>query len=300
MNKAKRKRLEVKINTAKSVIKNFYEYMDGKVYVSFSGGKDSVVLLHLVRSLYPEVVGVFADTGLEFPEIKQFVKTIDNIDTIRPSKKFKDIIEVNGIPYPSKENAQKVSEFQHGTEHIKNIRKNGYPKTKAGKLPNKWLKLVRYEQEFGIKVTNKCCYYLKKSPFFKYSTVTKKAGFVGTTIDESGLRATAFAKTGFNIYKEDKKRSKSLPISLFTEQDIWEYIKINKLNYSKIYDMGYSRTGCMYCLFGIHLEKGENRLQKLKKTHPKQHKFVLGLKNYKKLLDLEGIDYDIKESLEEE
>lgn len=56
------------------------------VYVSFSGGKDSTVLLDICRKLYPEIKAMFVDTGLEYPEIKQFVKQIDNVDIIRPKK----------------------------------------------------------------------------------------------------------------------------------------------------------------------------------------------------------------------
>ena len=67
-----------KIEYSKTVIREFYERMDGKVYVSFSGGKDSTVLLHLVRSIYPDTPGMFIDTGLEYPEILEHVKTFDN------------------------------------------------------------------------------------------------------------------------------------------------------------------------------------------------------------------------------
>ena len=75
--------LNLKIELTKRRIREFYEYFDGQVYVSFSGGKDSTVLLDIVRSLYPNVLAVFVDTGLEYPEVRQFVKSIENI-TINP------------------------------------------------------------------------------------------------------------------------------------------------------------------------------------------------------------------------
>jgi hypothetical protein len=40
--------------------------------------------------------------------------------------------------------------------------------------------------------------------------------------------------------------------------------------------MGYERTGCMFCMFGLHCEKeGETRLDQMAKTHPKQHKYCM-------------------------
>ena len=80
--------LHLKVELSKNRIKQFYEHFDGQVYVSFSGGKDSTVLLHLVRSLYSEVPAVFVDTGLEYPEVRKFVKQTANTITIRPKITF--------------------------------------------------------------------------------------------------------------------------------------------------------------------------------------------------------------------
>lgn len=55
--------LDVKIAKSKQRIKEWYEYFNGNVYIAFSGGKDSSVLLDLVRSIYPNVKAVFADIG---------------------------------------------------------------------------------------------------------------------------------------------------------------------------------------------------------------------------------------------
>lgn len=74
-------------------IRQWYDYWNGDVCVSFSGGKDSTVVLDLVRSMYPDVPAVFVDTGLEYPEIREFVKTIPNVTIVRPAMNFKQVID---------------------------------------------------------------------------------------------------------------------------------------------------------------------------------------------------------------
>ena len=98
---------EAKILHTKKVIKEWYEHWEGNVFVSFSGGKDSTVLLDIVRSVYPDVPAVFANTGLEYPEIVEFVKTIDNVIWTKPKKSFRKVLEEHGYPVISK----RIAEF---------------------------------------------------------------------------------------------------------------------------------------------------------------------------------------------
>lgn len=105
--------LSIKIAMTKDRIRNWvHEYGEDGVYVSFSGGKDSTVLLHIVREAmgYKNVPTVFVDTGLEYPEIRNFVKTFDNVEILRPKLTFKQVIEKYGYPFFSKETSEAIYE----------------------------------------------------------------------------------------------------------------------------------------------------------------------------------------------
>lgn len=101
--------LSLKIRLTQDRIRQWVnEFGEEGVYVSFSGGKDSTVLLHLVRQLYPNIPAVFVDTGLEYPEIREFVKTFDNVEWLKPKMTFKQVIEKYGYPFISKEVSESV------------------------------------------------------------------------------------------------------------------------------------------------------------------------------------------------
>ena len=104
--------LKAKIIMTQQRIRGWYEHFDGDVYVSFSGGKDSTVLVDIITKMgYTDIPLVFVDTGLEYPEIRDFVKGYgDRVTWLKPKMVFKQVIEKYGYPFISKE----VSECVQG------------------------------------------------------------------------------------------------------------------------------------------------------------------------------------------
>jgi len=157
--------LELKERYAERRIQEWYEYWDGQVFVSFSGGKDSNVLLHLVRRFYPDVSAVFCNTGLEHPEILTHVKTFENVTWLLPKMPFDKVVERYGYPVVSKKVARCIKDLQNPNprnEATRHLRLTGYNRKGAycpsQKLPQKW----RYLVDSGIKISDHCCEVIKK------------------------------------------------------------------------------------------------------------------------------------------
>lgn len=272
--------LETKIMTAEDKIMDWYRHFDGKVYISFSGGKDSTVLLHLVRSIYPEVPAVFCDTGLEFPEIRDFVKTIENVIWIKPKMRFDQVVKKYGYPVISKETSQKIMKLQtmNLSDRYRNKILNGDERGNSGKLADKWKFLI----DSPFLISDKCCEVIKKRPFKKYEKESGNMPIVGVMASESNLRMQSWKKYGCNAFELNRPQSR--PLMPWTEEDIYEYIDEFNIKISEIYNMGYERTGCMFCGFGIHMEK-ESRFERLKHTHPKQYDFIMDKMGFREVLD---------------
>jgi 3'-phosphoadenosine 5'-phosphosulfate sulfotransferase (PAPS reductase)/FAD synthetase len=287
--------LEAKIIFSKERIKQFFEQLDGEVCVSFSGGKDSTVLLHLVRSLYPNVKAVFVNTGLEFPEVVQFVKETENVDIIRPEMTFKQVLETYGYPVTSKKIATMLRTLQNPTDKNKNertlyltgIRGDGKKAKGSWKLPAKWKFLV----DAPFKISDQCCDIMKKHPFKDYTIKTGLHPYVGTQASESRLREITYLQQGCNSFTG---KIQSRPMSIWSEDDIWAYIKKYNLKYATIYDKGQKRTGCMFCMFGTHLEKEPNKFQCMAKTHPTLYDYCINKLGVGMILDYIKVPYKEK------
>lgn len=310
--------LEQKITMTKRRIREWYDYWDGMVYVSFSGGKDSTVLKHIVDSMYDDVPAVFVNTGLEYPEIQKFVRSIKDgkyecfnsyVDIIRPEMRFDEVLKTYGYPVVSKEVSDTVYGARHGGGSGK--WKSTRLQKLRGELLDKDGNKSRYNcEKWGFlldvpfEISDKCCGVMKKTPTKRYSKETGRKPILGTMAEESQLRYQKWLQHGCNAF--ETKEPKSQPMSFWTEQDVLHYIKKFNVPYASVYGdivpasedeqiegqltafdilgdydgtqlktTGCNRTGCIFCMFGCHLEKEPNRFQRLKETHPRQYEYCI-------------------------
>lgn len=222
--------LDAKIAMSRERIREWIrEFGESGVYVSFSGGKDSTVLLHLVRQWYPDVTAVFVDTGLEYPEIRQFVKTFDNVEIIRPAMNFKQVITKYGYPVISKEVSETVCEVRNPNYKgkTKYLKINGEYLTKKGDKSPYNCEKYKPLLDADFNVSNVCCKVMKKSPAKKFEHDFGMVALTAQMAEESAQRTSAWLKNGCNGF--DMNRKISNPMSFWTEQDVLQYIIKNNL-----------------------------------------------------------------------
>lgn len=268
--------LNQKIDHSLGVIEQFNARLDGRVFVSFSGGKDSVVMLSLVEMVIPSVQCVFIQTGCEMPSVVRFVReqqVTHNIRMIRPRKTMREVFRKCGFPLVSKE----VS------HDINNVRKNPYGVSARKKLwlgnpnhiPERWMYLLNEP----YMVSDRCCYHLKKGPSREYIKRTGTYPFIGLLASESRARATAYISRGgcnsFDI--TSVVHPASWPLAIWTDEDVWAYIHDRQLALPEVYAQGANRTGCMGCGFGCHLES--TALETLYKLCPRWYETILNYTN---------------------
>jgi len=184
-----------------------------KPCVSLSWGKDSVVMLHMIRKYCKKLYVIFANTRIEYPEtykyrdmmLKSFFKDINYYET-KPIKNFGECVN-----------------------------KYGYPD-------------IRRSSETGHKTrTPKCCYYLKEKPLNdKQKELGVDVEFWGLQTSESMNRRRLFMRFGAYYYTKTRKRYTCLPLAIWNDKDVMRYIKENKIPLNPLYNQ-MKRTGCMFC-----------------------------------------------------
>jgi 3'-phosphoadenosine 5'-phosphosulfate sulfotransferase (PAPS reductase)/FAD synthetase len=271
--------LEQKIELSLARIRDWYEYFHGNVAVSFSGGKDSTVLLDLVRSIYPEVEAVFVNTGLEYPEIVKRVKAVENVTLLRPKMNFKTVIEKFGWPIISKQISGEIGRV-NGCFDSEASRELRLAKVRKNLKP-KWHFLF----DAPFKISDRCCHVLKTGPIKEFGEKTGKRQYIGTLAADSYRRKWAYAFSGgCNVVS--RRYVRSAPLSFWTENDILEYTLLKKLPLCSVYgeiikENGHyvttkaTGTGCLFCCFGLHMRPSPNKFERLAETHPELHKYVM-------------------------
>lgn len=280
----------------------------GQVRLSFSGGKDSTVMCYLfcellaqARDLCQTVHIAFSNTELEYPEIRIFAKwfatqwlpkRFPSLDirfySICPKIGFRESILKSGYPIVSKEVASSIYEARRNPNGAGAIRLRGEYRRRDGTKSEfnleKWAFLMRAPFQIGAG----CCKDIKKAPLDRFGRETSLKSMVATMAEESRRRMSAWLQTGCNVF--EGKRPVGKPMSFWRNQDVLAFIKERGIPICSVYGeivatdgendydetlipcklrcTGCDRTGCVLCAFGAHLGQGENRFQRLKRTHP--------------------------------
>ena len=264
---------EWKVEHAKDVIREFVEHEGGygHVYVSFSGGKDSLVLLHLVRGIYPRVKAVFANTGIEFPEQVKFVRSFQDVDEVHPIKHFPRVLQEDGIVYPSKEIAMYVRDAKKGCAYAVNGFKGLDIEGKENRYKQRF-KRWAFLLDCGVKLSPDCCKLMKEKPLRDYERQNKVSPIIGTRAEESFRRSVGWMKSGCNSFKNG--HAKSTPLALWLESDVMRYIKEKGIEMSTMYKNGMRRTGCMFC--PVPIAHGDlKNIRYAKEHYPKMYDVIM-------------------------
>ena len=256
---------------------------------------------------YPEIQK-FVKTFAEWIEEKYGIEVY--LEILRPEMRFDEVIKKYGYPVVSKEVAQTIYDAKKNvstgkyTYRLKKL--NNEAVDKYGKLSQYNIPQWRFLLDAPYNISHKCCDVMKKKPSKIYEKQTGRMPFIATLASESRLRKSQWNRYGCNAF--EKARPTSQPLSFWTEQDILHYIKKYNVPYCSVYGdivfdsgsetvdgqtniidftgeyepedklktTGCDRTGCIFCMFGCHIEKEPNRFQRLKETHPRQYEYCIG------------------------
>jgi 3'-phosphoadenosine 5'-phosphosulfate sulfotransferase (PAPS reductase)/FAD synthetase len=249
------------------------QYGEDNFYISFSGGKDSVVLHHLFDLALPgnKIPRVYANTGIEYNEIVKFVKEFaekdDRFVIIKPTVPIRQMLEKDGYPFKSKYHSVFVNLYQKNQSSVfesvevylgQKLPRSGVMKHTQHLCPKKLM--YQFTPEFKIKVSPKCCDKLKKEPLHDWSKENEKPySILGLMLDEKGQRETAKCLA----FRGDKLKAFQPLVPLTKEWEEWFIEKYN-IKLCKLYYPPYNmtRTGCKGCPFNITLQKELDTLDK--------------------------------------
>lgn len=340
--------LDYKIESAVAAIQQAAAVCRHVPALAFSGGKDSTVLWHLIRTYAPDLAArlavIFGNTTLEYPESLRFARRLGHDwapgrfheatppRTDRPGLHYAaqqevltHLVQTGRLSTVLKADGKlkttaaleracppgMLADFQrrglvwpagHSMNFWWTTDQYGYPilgkarsKLEARRInidcflrfsssisPDPKL-LAYYELLRRVKFSNACCHILKKKPAEQLqAALDVDVIFKGLMAAESRPRRTNFVTRGYLFRSHrphlgDDPFWHCQPLALWTDADIWTYIRRFDVPYSPLYDMGWTdsngtrhtikRNGCMACATDILFKN--NHMSMLRRTHPR-------------------------------
>lgn len=259
--------------------KTIEKYGEENFYISFSGGKDSTTLHYLIDEALPEnkIPRVFMNTGIEYNDIRRFVKEFAENDfrfvIVNSKVNIPQMLKEKGYPFKSKFHAERVRRFQlkgdfekTNRNYYEGVKENGVEVSTKFKCPN--ILKYQFSKDFDIPLSPNCCNELKKKPLHKWEEENKrKIAIIGLRQAEGGIRSM---HEGCILMKNNEV-VKFYPLNPVDDDWMEWYIKERNIKLCKLYYPPYNfqRTGCKGCPFAIHLQ---DELEVMEKYLPSERK----------------------------
>lgn len=253
------------------------KYGEENFYISFSGGKDSTLLHHLIDEALPnnKIPRVFINTGIEYTDIVKFVKDLakedDRIIIYNAGVHIPSMLRSKGYPFKSKTHAHYLGVYQRNgltdyiKKYLKGVKEDG--SQSIFRCPDR-LK-YQFDKSFSIPISEKCCDNLKKKPMHSFEKEYKKnIGIIGTRTAEGGARSI---RKGCTVFDSKRNLKTFKPINPCTDEWCEWYIQSRNIKLCKLYypPYNFTRTGCKGCPFALNLQE---QLETMKRLLPSEYK----------------------------
>lgn len=247
--------------------------LESNAYISFSGGKDSTILHYLIDEALPNnrIPRVFINTGIEYNYIVEFVKELakkdDRFIILKPTQAIKPMLEKYGYPFKSKEHSNYLKTFQSRGLKSKTVNRYLNPNQKRERYGCPKCLKYQFSNDFNLKISNLCCYKLKKEPIKKWQQLNGKSiAITGMRKAEGGTRKNI---KGCIITDKANKSIKFHPLLVVSEDFENWYIGKSNIKLCKLYypPFNFKRTGCKGCPYSLDLKE---QLEVMKQYLPKE------------------------------
>lgn len=205
------KPFDEKLKRTKQLIRLFARRENASVACSF--GKDSMAVVHLCLEVNPKIKVNFNNTHVEMRETMDTKnKVVEKWDL-----NFYELHPAKGVSFYS------IND-----------------------------RIIREGQRLddGHKHANQCCYGLKERPFTLWAKKENiMFNFTGITAQESRNRMWTACSKGQEYYSKKMGVWKIHPLLYWTEKEVWDFTKDNKLPVNEAYSKyGIDRIGCLPCM----------------------------------------------------
>ena len=254
------------------------KYGEDSFYISFSGGKDSTVLSHLVDLALPgnNIPRVYANTGIEYNAVRDFVlelaKSDPRIVIIKPSVNIAKSLQNDGYPFKSKEHSMYLDIFQR-SGYCKTVDRYLYPEESRKTFGCPDMLRYQFSDDFHLKCSKKCCDNMKKKPMARWSKENNRPNvIIGILGDEKGGRSSAKCM----VWKNNGMHFQ--PLTAVDHK--WEewFIKKQGIKLCKLYYPPYNfeRTGCKGCPYNTNLQHDLDIMSRFFPAERKQCELIWG------------------------